>query len=184
MSLMIQNFVLFQLGWFACVLGGANADYAWLGSLIVVAIIVVHLIRALRPADELMLVIACSLIGTFWDSALTLAGLYQFNAGVLINGMAPHWLIAMWALFATTLNVSMKWMHERYLLAAVFGGLGGPLAYFAGHKLGAVDFNPPLITLVIIGIGWSLIMPLLVYLTRFFNGYQSVPANALKAEIS
>ena len=182
MFLLIQNFVLFQIGWFACVLGGANAQYAWLGSLIVAVIIVVHVLRAGNPPDEIRLIVLATVIGTLWDSSLTLAGLYQFNAGVILDGMAPHWLIAMWALFATTLNVSMKWLQGRYLLAAVFGGLGGPLAYFAGHKLGAVDFNPMMTTLVIMGIGWSLIMPLLVYLSSIYNGYTSLADNKLKAE--
>ena len=74
-------------------------------------------------------------------------------------------------LFATTLNVSLKWMKRRYLLAAVFGGLGGPLAYYAGHRLGAVGFSDIQTALLAVGIGWAFIMPLLMLLAERFDGY-------------
>ena len=182
MAHLIQNFILFQLGWFACVLGGAAPDYVWLGTGIVALIVFSHVLRAPIKAAEITLITLTVLVGTFWDSALTLAGLYQFHAGTFISGMAPHWLIAMWALFATTLNVSMRWLHERYLLAAAFGGIGGPLAYYAGHKLGAVDFDDATTSLLVIAVGWSLIMPLLIFLTRFYNGYPRLNLNRLKVE--
>jgi hypothetical protein len=86
----------------------------------------------------------------------------------------------MWALFATTLNVSMTWMKGRYLLAALVGLIGGPLAYYAGHKLGAVNFSNTMMTLTVVGAGWFFIMPLLVYFSEKFNGY--VPVGTVKLE--
>jgi len=78
----------------------------------------------------------------------------------------------MWPLFATTLNVSMKWMKGKYLLASLFGAIGGPLAYLAGHRLGAVEFSSTLNAMFVIGIGWAVMMPLLVNLAERFNGYR------------
>ncbi len=176
MSLMMQNFLLFQVGWFSCVLGGASPGYTWVGVAVVAVIIAVHLRRASDRQQELLLILITTLLGTLWDSVLLQAGLFHFSSGLAMPGVVPFWLIAMWALFATTLNVSMKWMKNRYLLAAVFGAIGGPLAYYAGHRLGAVEFGDPAVALLLVAVGWSIIMPLLMALTGRFNGYAYAPA--------
>ena len=182
MSLMLQNFILFQIGWFSCVIGGASMDYHWLGVAVVSVIIMVHLARARRANDEVILILATMLIGTAWDSSLMAAGLFAFSNGVLFTALIPFWMIAMWALFATTLNVSMRWMKDRYLLAALFGAAGGPLAYYAGHRLGAVDFADTITALTAVGAGWAVIMPLLVLLTTRFNGYRETQRNEYEVE--
>ena len=180
MALILQNFLLFQVGWFACVLGGASADMSWIGVALVCGIIAVHLFKANDVRPEIQLILVTVLLGTGWDSLLTTLGMYEFATGLLIDGLAPYWLIAMWALFATTLNVSMTWMKGRYLLAAAVGLIGGPLAYYAGHKLGAVNFSDTASTLTAVGAGWFFIMPALVFFSDKFNGY--VPVGAVKLE--
>ena len=172
MPLMLQNFILFQAGWFACVLGGASAEYMWAGTVVAAVIVAVHLARATNLRSEALLVLLTAAVGTAWDSGLMMAGLYTFHNGAVVSGLIPVWMIAMWLLFATTLNVSMTWMKGRYLLAAIFGAIGGPVAYYAGHRLGAVDFNNTSMTMIAVAVGWSIIMPTLMLLTTRFNGYQ------------
>ena len=172
MSLMFQNFILFQVGWLACVLGGASAEYNWVGVAVVAAVVAIHLRRAGNRQHEMLLIVITMALGTVWDSSLVLAGLFTFSNGVIVSGIVPFWLIAMWALFATTLNVSMKWMKNRYLLAAAFGAIGGPVAYYAGNRLGAVEFADPGAALLAVAAGWAVIMPLLMALTTRFNGYR------------
>lgn len=168
---MLVNFVLFQMGWFACVLGAAAA-MPWSGSLLVLGIIGYHLYSAVDARTEIHLLLMVLIIGFTWDSLLVTLGLLQFNSGVLHPALAPHWILAMWALFATTLNVSMNWLKGRYFLAGVFGAFGGPMAYYAGLKLGAVSMPSPMQALILLAIGWSIIMPLLVFLSERFNGYK------------
>ena len=48
----IINFVLFQIGWFACVLGAAK-QMPWLGVITVAAILVWHLSQAKQAKPEL-----------------------------------------------------------------------------------------------------------------------------------
>ena len=179
---MLQNFILFQIGWFSCVIGGASTSYHWLGVAVVSVVIMVHLARARRANDEVILILATMLIGTAWDSSLMAVGLFAFSNGVLFTALIPFWMIAMWALFATTLNVSMRWMKDRYLLAALFGAAGGPLAYYAGHRLGAVDFADTITALTAVGAGWAVIMPLLVLLTTRLNGYRETQRNEYEVE--
>jgi hypothetical protein len=182
MSLMLQNFILFQIGWFSCVVGGASSEYYWIGVVAVMVIIAIHLARADNVQNEIMLIMVTLLLGTAWDSGLTISGLFSFSNGVVVNGLVPMWMIAMWALFATTLNVSLSWMKNRYLLAMAFGALGGPIAYYAGNRLGAVEFSSTSTALFAVAIGWSIIMPLLLALATRFNGYRRTNGKTYEVE--
>ena len=133
----IVNFAAFQIGWFACVLGAAHG-WPWAGTAIAAAIVAAHVYRAARPAEELKLIGIALCLGAVWDSLLFTLGWLDFKTGVLIHGVAPHWILAMWALFAITLNVSLRWLQGRWLVAALLGAVAGPLAYWAGARLGAV----------------------------------------------
>ena len=167
---MLTNFVLFQLGWFACVLGGAHG-MPWAGPVAVLAILIFHVTRANQPGDEIKLLILAVLVGTLWDSLLVSTGLLRYDSGMLLSYLAPYWIIAMWALFSMTLNVSLRWLKNRYLIAALFGASGGPLAYYAGYKLGAVTFSDMATALLVLGAGWAVLMPLLMQLSNRYNGF-------------
>ena len=45
----------------------------------------------------------------------------------------------MWMNFALTLNHAMAWLKGRPVVGLILGAIGGPLAYFAGAKLGAAS---------------------------------------------
>jgi hypothetical protein len=167
----VINFLLFQTGWFACVLGGAN-NMPWLGLIVVSGIIVYHLGQSKRPLNEVKLILLAVVLGTLWDSLLVSMGWLNYSSGMLMTYLAPYWIIAMWALFSTTLNVSLKWMKGRLLMAAVFGAVGGPMAYYAGYKLGAVAVPDIAVAMLALGIGWAVMMPLLMFLSDRFNGFE------------
>jgi hypothetical protein len=168
MKLLI-NFTAFQLGWFACVLGAASA-LPWLGPVVVVAVVALHLASALRPLAELYLILAAMAVGLVVDSALLAGGWLRYSVGLWLPGLAPYWIIAMWALFATTLNVSMGWMRGRPVLAVLLGAVGGPLSYLAGEKLGAIELTQPANALAALALAWAMAMPLLMRLAGRFDG--------------
>jgi len=169
-SLVLINFVVFQLAWFAVVLSGSGS-WHWLGTALVIGIVVIHVFRASRSRDELILISAALLIGAAWDSLLVWSGLLSYANGVFHSDLAPHWIVAMWALFATTLNISLRWLKGRWLLAIVVGAVGGPLAYYAGYSLGAVEIVDTVQALSALAIGWAVLMPLLMMLSQRFNGF-------------
>lgn len=169
MSRMLINFSLFQAGWFSCVLGGAHG-LPWIGPLAVAAVVAVHLTFAGRPSREFQLLVMASLMGLVADSLLVVAGWVSYPSGNWIPGFAPYWIIAMWALFATTLNLSMKWMRGRWAIAAIMGAVGGPLSYLAGSRLGAMKFEEPVAALVALSVIWAMAMPLLMLLSVRFDG--------------
>jgi len=166
----VINVALFQLGWFACVLGAAHG-LPWIGPLAAVAIIAWHLAHATRRRPELALAAGALLAGAIFDSLLLQTGWIHFNAGVLIAGMAPIWMMSLWAIFATSLNVSLRWMRTRPGLAVILGALGGPLAYYSGARLGALSFTAVRPALAVIALGWAVLTPALLAAARRFDGY-------------
>ncbi|MGB5307045.1 MAG: DUF2878 domain-containing protein [Gammaproteobacteria bacterium] len=172
---MIINALVFQAGWLCCVLAGAN-QLPWLGTLTALLIVACHVFHAMDPRKELALILIAGGIGAVWDSYLVYAGWLQYPSGILIEGTAPHWIVAMWLLFATTLNVSLKWLKQHLVLAGVLGAISGPAAYLAGWKLGGVLMPDPVIAMVALGIGWALFMPLLMTLANRFDGMTLQPA--------
>lgn len=175
---LISNFLLFQVGWFACVLGAANG-MPWIGPVVVALILAWHVYDANHPIAELRLLLITLFIGGIWDSYMVISGWLVYNQGMFHSLVAPYWILAMWLLFATTLNVSMRWIKGQLILSAVLGGVAGPLAYYAGYRLDAVQMFDPLFSSLVIGVGWFFIMPLLVLVARQHDGFsKSQPAEA------
>jgi hypothetical protein len=165
----VINFALFQLAWFACVLSGA-AGVPLIGITVVALVAGYHLRMARRPLAEAALLALAAVIGALWDGQLQGHGWLIYPSGVFANWVAPSWIIAMWVSFATTLNVSLRWLHGRYGLALLFGAIGGPLAFFAGSQLGAVQFSDPLLAMAVLAAGWALITPVLVLIATRLDG--------------
>ena len=174
---MLVNAIAFQLGWFACVLGGAN-QMPWLGTLVAMLIATWHLSLARRPGPEFTLLAAVGALGAVWDSLLVSAGWLAYPSGTLLANTAPHWIVAIWVLFASTLNVSLRWLRGRWFLAAALGALAGPLAYYAGSTLGGVVIAEPVPGFTALALGWAAFMPLLIKLSTRFDGMRAVPAPA------
>ncbi len=171
---MVFNFVASQLGWFTSVFGGAN-QMPWLGPLAVVVIVGVHLMMARRPQSELALILICGLFGAAFDSVMVSLGWVSYPSGTFAAGFAPYWIIAMWMLFATTLNVSLKWLRRAPLLAAAIGLVAGPLTYIAGAKLGGIDLVNRFAALAMLGVGWAIMMPYLSIIAERFDGISPQP---------
>ena len=171
----VVNFLTFQIAWFACVLGAAYG-VPLVGTATVIAAAALHLALSSAPRNEFALLAVVTLIGAVWDSAIVAQGLMTYPHGTFAAGLAPHWIIAMWTLFATTLNVSMAWLKGRPLVASLLGAVGGPLAYFAGYRLGAVEMSDPMLALGLQAAGWAVLMPLLALLAARLDGVTPAPA--------
>ena len=164
---LIKNFIGFQVGWFACVVGAAQG-YPLVAVAVASIIVILHLLRDNNFYSELCLIISAVFIGITWESLLLS---FDWLAYVSSGGanIAPIWLVAMWALFATTINHSMAWLKNRYFLALLLGAVFGPLAFIAGENLGAVVFLDRIRALTLLAVGWAVLMPLLLWLAEQFK---------------
>ena len=161
------SFVAFQVCWFACVVG-ASRGLPWLGPVVVAVFAVAHLwaTPAGRPrAGQAWLLGLAAVIGYAADSALVLAGVLSFPPHASMGWPSSGWMVAMWVAQAATLTGSMSWMLGRYLVGALFGALGGPLAYLAGARVGAAILGPTSsAALAVVAVEWALAMPLLLWI--------------------
>ena len=161
MNALLINLSLFKAGWLAAVFAAA-ASLPVLGTAVIGIAVAVHLWQSDEPRDELLLLALAAAVGFVWESLLVYAGIVQYGPNTALAATAPYWIVAMWVLFATTLNVGMRWLRKNLLVASLFGGLGGPMSFLAGEKAGAVTFPDTSIALVVIGLGWAVLLPLLV----------------------
>ncbi len=150
-------------------LGAANG-LPWAGIAVAAAIVAWHALRARQPREELKLVALAVAAGALADSALAASGWVAFAPDVAAHALAPIWILAMWALFATTLNVSLAWLRPRLVLAGFHGALSGPLAYWAGARLGALELRQPVAALAALALGWAAILPGLLAAGRRLDG--------------
>ncbi len=169
MNRLAINLVAFQAGWFGCVLGAANG-YPLLGPACVLAVMLIHLGLAAQPHRELALIAIAGMLGVVFDSALVRTEWLTYANGMLWAGTAPYWIVAMWLSFATTLNVSLRWLRRRLWTAASFGAIGGPVSYLAGQQLGALQFVNYGAALAALAVGWGLVIPGLILLSERLDG--------------
>ena len=129
-----------------------------------------HLYMAPRPEQEAGLILLTGIFGFAVDTLQALAGLYAFAHTSAAPWLCPLWMVALWMIFATTLNASMAWLAGRYPLAAVLGAICGPVSYVAGARLGAIEF-PAHVGLSLVGIAvvWACVMPSLLWFRDFLS---------------
>lgn len=172
----IINFVGFQIGWFACVLGGAN-EMPWLGPLLAVPILAWHFHQSSIWTKEFQLIAIITLAGSCFDQFLLWLGWIQYPTSSWPSWLLPVWMMTLWMLFSSTLNVSLRWMRGKYLVAVLFGAIGGPIAYLAGQKLGAMELVAQTNALIVLAAGWGLMMPAMLWLSSQLDGQRSSEKN-------
>lgn len=156
----VINFVLFQVGWFACVLYPGLAAVGF-----VVLLVAFHLVFISQARmSELQFIGAGVVLGGLLD------GLW-FNTGILDNGVSgfqltPVWILGLWAAFTTTLSHSLSWISGKSWLPYVCAPVAGPFAYWSASKLGAVEIPDLTLSLAALALGWLVVFPLLLYIRK------------------
>ncbi len=176
-ALVVRNVVLYEIGWLATALGAAG-HHAWLGLAVTVPIVALHLVAARDPAREAQLLVAVTLLGAGFDAALTACGWIAFRDPGFVPGLQPWWMIALWLQFATTLNVSLRWLRGHAFWAAALAALGGPLAYWGGERIGAVDLAAPGQAVTALALGWPVVILAALALSRRFDGFVHAPVRS------
>ncbi len=144
---------------------GAARNQPEVGILSAISLLLVHLSLASEVKRELRLIAAFGLLGAGLDTLHSCLGVLQFVSGRWMGCVAPLWIIVMWMQFATLFRYCLHWVLHRYILGALLGALGGPLAFWAGERLGAISFMPQAwVSLAVLAINWAIALPLLMWL--------------------
>jgi len=158
----LANAVGFQLVWLCCV-AGAGSGRAWAGPLAASAFALLTLGFGGHARSDLRLLALALPIGLAFDSSLAALGWIHYADAWPAMHIAPAWILALWSGFALTLNHSLAFLKQRPALSALFGLVGGPMAYVAAERaFHAVQFaEPQLFPLMALAFGWAVAIPLL-----------------------
>jgi hypothetical protein len=159
---LIVLFVVYQGAWFAVVASAAH-DRVWAGPALVAVLLIAcsfWLPREVRGRWFAALLLL-GLAGGIADSLVAASGLVRYSAGFR-PWMAPPWIVSLWCLSALWLP-NLEGFSRRPVAAALLGGLGAPLAYAGGVRLGAAAFPEPIWpSLAAIGAVWAVALPLML----------------------
>ena len=161
------SLVGYQLVWMTAVIG-ASRGAAWPGIAGMLVYAACQLGAARRYKTDLSLMVTAIMVGLLFDSGLIHAGLAGYAVPWPSAGMAPAWILALWAAFSLTFTQSLAYLQTRLWLAALLGAAGGPLAYLgAARGWHVVTFaSPSWRALLFLGIGWGLATPALAWIAR------------------
>ena len=159
------NALGFQAAWWACILGAA-----WdreITALVFCAVLAeLHLLNSKTTQADIQLGLISVLIGLVLDSLLQYFSIVSFK-GWTCSPLSPYWMWMVWWMFALTLNSSLAFLKRyHWALAALAGGVLGPLSYLAGARLGAADMTSSPANLTILAASWALVLPALVALAK------------------
>ena len=116
---------------------------------------------------EVGFVLFATVVGTAVEVFQIAAGTYHFTSGTGNGVWPPPWLLAMWAQFATTFRFSLRRVIAQPLPAALFGAAGGPIAFIAGQRLGAVPLLPPVTHGVLrLSLTWAIALVVFLVVVR------------------
>ncbi len=164
MTSKLLNLLLYQLGWFCCVLGAAWG-YPLSGAVSALLLLLVHLLLTDSRIAELQLILVTGVLGALIDSLQQAFGVLTFQTDPSWALWLPLWVFVIWTQFASLLRFSLNWLSGRYLLGACLGLICGPLAYWGGVRIGAAEFGDNLLlSLTSLALVWTLMIPLLLWL--------------------
>jgi len=167
MWLRALNIVGFQLVWLACVAGAGHGSI-WAGPIAALIFTLLTLRYGGKAIADLRLLALALPLGFALDSAFAASGWLRYSLAWPWLNASPVWIWAMWTGFAMTLNHSLAFLRDKPWLAAAFGFLGGPLAYWtAAGAFDAVSFDAPVLwVLSALACAWALALPLLFALDK------------------
>jgi len=174
---MILNFLGFQLLWWVCVLS-ANTTAGW-AALLLVTLFTTTQLHWIEGWLQALPVLLCAIVGCLFDQTMLMAGWIKFHSYSPLGHWQPvtHiplWMMALWLGFASTLNISMRWLQQHLGLAGTLGAIFGPLAYLGAEQLDAVQLPYPFLSLLWIAIEWAVALPLLLWIRRRFNQHMGI----------
>ena len=148
----ILHFIAFKLCWLALIY--------WQYLLIVPVLLYWGFAMLRLHQSARIAVVVVTFSGVVLDSILIASGWLNFVG----SSFLPLWMGVLWACFSLMLVQVLADLLRYVWLAALFGAVGGPLAYWSGSLLGGqLLYQPELALSVVLAICWALLLALTVH---------------------
>ena len=152
------NAVLYQVGWFSCMLIAEPIC----GLIATILMIVLHLTADVDGSKEIIFIILAASLGYGMDLAISKMGYLDLTIG----SSGTFYLVLLWLLFSTSLRSSMNLVFSKRKWAILLG-ICAPWAYWVGQNLGRVHYTEPFISsMVYHAFSWALVMYCLTILNH------------------
>lgn len=140
----LLNAGLFQVTWFAAVMGGTLVGVA------ACSVLAAHALARGSARADLTLAAVLGVVGFVLDTLWIQTGVLDYHGASL----APPWIVALWVAVGLSINHSLSVFLGRPWLAAVAVGAACPFSYLGGAALGGVTI-PELGQLTVVGCAWG-----------------------------
>ena len=164
----LAEWIGFQLVWLICAVG-ASKGYTAPG--VLAASVFVGAVLAMKrwSPSECLVIITSGIAGLIVESGLVLTEVIRFATPWPSPYFVPAWIIALWVAFGATLSTLASWIGHRFIIAkaGIIGFIAGPLAYWAGERLSALEIvgSVPR-TYLAIALIWAVALPILLICRR------------------
>jgi len=108
-------------------------------------------------------IISLMALGIALDSLWLALDLFQFNG----SHWLPLWMLALWLGFSCWWRLVMATLNLPLLWLIPLGAVGGPLSYFIGEQLGAMELqHAPSLVYPLLACGWAIYLPVARWILR------------------
>lgn len=174
--LRVLNFIGFQLVWFGSVIGAAQG-LPWFGPLLALAYATAVVATSDNARSEASFLALAAVFGYVGDSTLVASGVIAFPEAAQLGAPSALWMVGLWVSFSGTLRSSLGWLVGRPVLAALLGTVAGPLSYWAGARLGAIELSAGLtVSALSVAVLWTVSMPVLLAFEAWTRARSMAPA--------
>jgi len=175
----LLNAGLFQITWFACVLGGPANGFLW-GAAAVAGMLWFSARTDVLAVDVGLAAVAAA-VGFVLDSLWIHLGILDYRGAAL----APMWIVLLWVGVGLSMNHSLALFQARPLLGGVLAGACAPLSYLGGERLGGVVVPDPWM-LIAVSATWFVLFALAFHGVGLLNrrAQPSAPFRQLHEEVN
>lgn len=169
-SFKIINAIIFQIGWFICILTTNTISLAFTFLFVVYNFFGLYfLAKKISLKIEFSWLILCLALGFICETVFFNSGILYKTGGdtpPVFSGLQlpPIWLLCLWVMFAVTIRTSLSFIFNKPLLTCLLTLAVAPCNYYAGARLNSeVDLGQPLLlNLSLLGLSWALAMACLI----------------------
>ncbi len=163
----IANALGYQTVWLATMIS-VHKGYFWFGFFISLVFAALMLCFGGKAKQDGRIVIIGLFLGVAVDTSFAAGGWIQYAMPWTTVSFAPLWIVALWLSFSFTLNHSLSFLRKNYVVASLFGLIGGPLVYWCADRVFNVIEYGADSSLVLTGLGlcWGFVLPAIFYIDK------------------